>query len=330
MSGVYFSGMGRYWVAFLLTGTPIACIAFLAGWLLIELGVPEPVCLLPMLLIGMHAPLSYYWFERRTKAFALRGYLLSIGVPICLSCGYDCRGLRGRCPECGSIVPVSDGTTPPDAADSLRHQIATWINATTTDALPFEDATAAPDRWRRHLKWRAMVDGAVRGLIPIDHATGQFLPAVLLLTRLAELACGVGTIVGSQSQTPNILESEDFAILLARWVGEPGVSNAALSKWPQRGFESKPDHIDDDTMIAKVVATNAGLIVSGRVSDKLAESVANRIEAIVRRRARAAWIPIYGAVVGAKVSARAMREIEAAAESWYRWKCGIVLSGRAA
>src|SRR5690606_15922663 len=41
----------------------------------------------------------------------IRSYLLSRGVPTCLECGYDLRGVNDagadRCPECGESVPES-------------------------------------------------------------------------------------------------------------------------------------------------------------------------------------------------------------------------------
>ncbi len=64
--------------------------------------------------IGWHRP--YIRFVRR--------WLCGQGVPVCLKCGYDLRGLTDpRCPECGTVVePVSGSSVTAD--ESEREPIA--------------------------------------------------------------------------------------------------------------------------------------------------------------------------------------------------------------
>ena len=56
------------------------------------------------MLIPLWCPsLIFCWHGRRWMRRYLRTYLNEHGVPICLNCGYDLRGLpESRCPECGT------------------------------------------------------------------------------------------------------------------------------------------------------------------------------------------------------------------------------------
>ena len=74
------------------------------------LGRFEPTANLPLpiaTLIAVGAPvgcftLLYIWLLRTRVRKSLRRLLLEDGIPICLKCGYDIRGLSTpRCPECG-------------------------------------------------------------------------------------------------------------------------------------------------------------------------------------------------------------------------------------
>lgn len=56
------------------------------------------------------------WLRRRRIRYHLREQLAQSGVPICIQCGYDIRGLpENRCPECGTkFEPI-----PPPRGDGV-------------------------------------------------------------------------------------------------------------------------------------------------------------------------------------------------------------------
>ena len=45
-------------------------------------------------------------FRNHTRRH-LREKLIQLGIPICLPCGYDLRGSKERCPECGTAFEVA-------------------------------------------------------------------------------------------------------------------------------------------------------------------------------------------------------------------------------
>ena len=53
-----------------------------------------------MILAGL-AYIALLWAYRKRFRHSLRKQLVEDGIPICINCGYDLRGSKERCPECG-------------------------------------------------------------------------------------------------------------------------------------------------------------------------------------------------------------------------------------
>ena len=45
------------------------------------------------------------YIDRIDRRFRLRKHRADFGL--CLECGYNLRGIAGRCPECGASIPVA-------------------------------------------------------------------------------------------------------------------------------------------------------------------------------------------------------------------------------
>ena len=56
-----------------------------------------------MLLAGL-AYIALLWASRQRFRHSLRKQLVEDGIPICIKCGYDLRGSKDICPECGEGI----------------------------------------------------------------------------------------------------------------------------------------------------------------------------------------------------------------------------------
>jgi hypothetical protein len=90
----------------LFLGGPMVVAWLLTQWLLptlgFSLGVWHDRLMWGMTIVGY--VIVVYVAIRRDMPRALRKKLIECGVPVCLACGYDLRGLprdRTQCPECG-------------------------------------------------------------------------------------------------------------------------------------------------------------------------------------------------------------------------------------
>ena len=54
---------------------------------------------------------SAWWLFRSRTRRHLRERLVQLGVPICIPCGYDLRGSKERCPECGTAFQIPGART---------------------------------------------------------------------------------------------------------------------------------------------------------------------------------------------------------------------------
>lgn len=70
----------------------------------LKISFPFPIAVAAMFLAFVN-PFLFVRLVREPMRKSLRRQLAERGVPICVPCGYDLRGLAdGRCPECGASV----------------------------------------------------------------------------------------------------------------------------------------------------------------------------------------------------------------------------------
>jgi hypothetical protein len=93
-TGVFACALGLVYVLWMLTDPQLPSL------------VPLSMCSLALLLSGIAGYYFTCWFFRRPIRLRLRAQLNSLGVRVCLRCGYPMPGtLSMHCAECGSKLP---------------------------------------------------------------------------------------------------------------------------------------------------------------------------------------------------------------------------------
>lgn len=164
--------------------------------------------------------------------------------------------------------------------------------------------------------------GALTVAIPGLHLAGITADVAFLMNRMSVCSYGTGAILGYQAGLGNILESEDFAVVLARWSGDDGVSNATLAK-AATDLAGKVGGKAAAKLLAKVAAENAGILIAKKLGTKSAAKIAAKFAAKLGTKAAGGFIPFVGPAIGGGINLWFITSIAKEAEAWYRLKLSL-------
>jgi hypothetical protein len=86
--------------------------------------------------------------------------------------------------------------------------------------------------WQAFQSTLVTASGAASASIPGFHIAGMAADVVFLMNRMSTCAYGIGAIIGNREGVGDILEDEDFAIILSRWAGAEGGGGNAINLTP--------------------------------------------------------------------------------------------------
>jgi hypothetical protein len=173
--------------------------------------------------------------------------------------------------------------------------------------------------WKATQKTLVTGSGALASGVPGLHLVGIGADVVFLMNRMAVCSYGLGAIIGKSSGHGNFLESEDFAVVLARWGGDDSVSDAAIGK-VCADLMGKVGGKGVSKVLAKTAAEKGGILLGKKLAGKVGAKVGVKFGAKLGTKAAAGWFPLLGAAVGGGINLWFITEIASSAESWYRIK----------
>jgi hypothetical protein len=177
--------------------------------------------------------------------------------------------------------------------------------------------------WKKLQATLVTGSGAAAVAIPGIHLVGIPADIVFLMNRMAVCSYGIGAILGNNNGYGNILEKEDFAIVLARWSGDESVSNSMIAKAAADLAGKSGGKIGakiGTKKLASVLALSSGAIVGNKIGGKVGAKIGSKIGAKIGGKLTAGFVPLLGAAVGAGINLYFIHGIASAAEEWYEIK----------
>ena len=173
--------------------------------------------------------------------------------------------------------------------------------------------------WRTTQQGLVTASGAASVAIPGLHLVGMAADVAFLMNRMSVCSYGIGAIIGNNSGHGNMLETEDFAVILARWSGDDSITDAAIGK-AAADLAGKIGGKSVAKVLAKTMAEKAGLLVGKKMAGKLGAKLGAKFGAKLGGKAAAGFIPFLGAAVGGGINLWFISSVAASAEEWYRIK----------
>ncbi|MGB8194645.1 MAG: hypothetical protein WCF67_22120, partial [Chitinophagaceae bacterium] len=184
----------------------------------------------------------------------------------------------------------------------------------------YRDATGYNlSSWKTNQAALVTASGAAATAIPFLHLVGIPADVAFLMNRMSVCSFGIGAIICDDNKFGNILEKEDFAIILGRWCNDESLSNAAMSKMAAE-VSSKTGNKVLAKQLAKVASKQLGLMVGKKLGGKAGVKLGAKFGAKLGTKAAAGFIPFFGAAVGGTINLYFITQIQTEAESYYRFK----------
>lgn len=175
-------------------------------------------------------------------------------------------------------------------------------------------------------KQNAMVtgSGAAAVAIPGVHLAGIAADVAFVLNRMGTASYGIGAIKGYGHFGENILEEEDFSLILAYWANDEDVMQAMAGKGAAdlstkvgAKLGGKVLGKNAAKILTKTMVSSSMHLAAGKLGAKIAAKPAAKFASKFVAKGIGGFIPVLGAVVGGGVNLWLLNGIQDAAEAFY-------------
>ncbi|MBA4768570.1 MAG: hypothetical protein H2049_13190 [Porphyrobacter sp.] len=205
-----------------------------------------------------------------------------------------------------------------DLVNNMRPDLAEIYDGARTESL---------SDWKTRQNAMVTASGAASVSIPGLHLAGLAADVAFVLNRMGTASYGVGAIVGHQACADNILEEEDFSLILAYWADDEdvmqamkGKAGADLSAKVSAKLAGKVLGKSSVKILTKTMISSATYLATQKVGGKLLAKPAAKFAAKFAAKGAAGFVPFLGAVVGGGVNLWLLNGIQDAAEEFYKDK----------
>lgn len=176
--------------------------------------------------------------------------------------------------------------------------------------------------WKNLQKSLIMAGGTAFTAVPGSHLAGVTAEVAILINRMSTCSYGVGSIIGHKAGKGNILESEDFLIVLAKWAGIDDINNATITKIAS-DLVVNGGHKQVAKLLAKAVCLHTGILIGGKINEKVEAKLKGKVLARLIGGFAMGFVPIFGALIGNGINLRIIDEITRVSEEWYNYKVSL-------
>ena len=175
----------------------------------------------------------------------------------------------------------------------------------------------------------ATSSGALASSIPGAHLIALAGDVTFLMNRMSVCSYGIGAIMGYDNNLGNILEHEDFAIVLAIWAGDNKVITIlegleAKSEDVLEAMEVKVGTKTGVKFVAKKVVKKAGLLIGKKLGGKIGAKIGAKFAGKLSGKILGGFIPVGSSAIGGGINWWFMSGISEAAKHYYEIKVKIL------
>ena len=178
--------------------------------------------------------------------------------------------------------------------------------------------------WKTRQNAMVTGSGAAAVSIPGLHLVGMAADIAFVLNRMGTASYGVGAIIGYDNDYGNIMEEDDFELILAYWANDreiieamKGKVAADLSAKIAAKFSTKLLGKEAAKVLTQTMLSSVAQLAAKKATGKMLSKPAVKFASKFAAKGLGGFVPILGAAVGGGINLWLLNGIQDAAEEFY-------------